>query len=198
VKIYTKTGDGGETGLFGGARVQKDDARVEAYGAVDELNAVLGTIRASGHEGWAEDAWLHEMAEIERALAAAQARLFAVGAQLATPPAAAASVRASLPPVEAAWIDELESQMDAWEEKLAPLRQFVLPGGTPLAAALHHARAVCRRAERRVVALHRHEPVSPTVLAYLNRLADFLFVAARAANRSKGVAEPLWDSGRKA
>jgi cob(I)alamin adenosyltransferase len=195
VKIYTKTGDGGETGLFGGPRVPKDDVRVEAYGAVDELNAVLGTIRAAGHEGWAEDMWIHEMAEIGRHLEAVQARLFAVGADLATPPAAAA--RASLPPVEGSWTEELERQMDAWEEKLAPLRNFVLPGGTPLAAALHHARAVCRRAERRVVALHRQEPVSPAVLAYLNRLADFLFVAARAANRSKGFAEPVWDPGRK-
>jgi cob(I)alamin adenosyltransferase len=195
VKIYTKTGDGGETGLFGGPRVPKDDARVEAYGAVDELNAVLGTIRAAGHEGWAEDAWLHEMAEIDQHLAAVQAQLFAVGAELATPPGAAA--RSSLPPVQAAWIAEMERQMDAWEEKLAPLRHFVLPGGTPLAAALHHARAVCRRAERRVVALHRHEPVGAPVLAYLNRLADFLFVAARAANRSKGVAEPIWDPGSR-
>lgn len=195
MKIYTKTGDAGETGLFGGKRVPKDDARVEACGAVDELNAVLGTIRAAGHEGWAEDAWLHEMAEIERHLAAVQARLFAVGADLAAPPRSEA--RASLPPVDPSWTEELERQMDAWEGKLEPLRNFVLPGGTPLAAALHHARAVCRRAERRVVALHRLEPVSAAVLAFLNRLADFLFVAARAANHSKGVAEPVWDPGRR-
>lgn len=195
MKIYTKTGDAGETGLFGGKRVPKDDARVEACGAVDELNAVLGTIRAAGHEGWAEDAWLHEMAEIESHLAAVQARLFAVGADLAAPPRSEA--RAALPHVDPSWTEELERQMDAWEGKLEPLRNFVLPGGTPLAAALHHARAVCRRAERRVVALHRLEPVSAAVLAYLNRLADFLFVAARAANRSKGVAEPVWDPGRR-
>lgn len=195
MKIYTKTGDAGETGLFGGKRVPKDDARVEACGAVDELNAVLGTIRAAGHEGWAEDAWIHEMAEIERHLSAVQARLFAVGADLAAPPRAEA--RAALPPVDPSWTEELERQMDAWEGKLEPLRHFVLPGGTPLAAALHHARAVCRRAERRVVALHRLEPVAPAVLAYLNRLADFLFVAARAANHSKGVAEPIWDPARR-
>ena len=195
MKIYTKTGDAGETGLFGGPRVSKDDARVEAYGAVDELNAVIGTILAAGHEGWAEDAWIHEMAEIGRHLVAIQARLFAVGADLATPPEVAA--RGSLPPVEPAWIEELEKQMDAWDGKLEPLRHFVIPGGTPLAAALHHARAVCRRAERRVVALHRKEPVGAPVLAYLNRLADFLVVAARAANHGKGVAEPTWDPGRR-
>jgi cob(I)alamin adenosyltransferase len=195
VKIYTKTGDGGETGLFGGPRVPKDDLRIEACGSVDELNAVIGTIRAAGREGWAEDAWLPQMAEIEHHLAAVQERLFAVGADLATP--AGAEARASLPPVEGAWVEDLERQMDAWDAKLPPLRHFVLPGGTLLAAALHHARAVCRGAERRVVALHRREAVSPLVLAYLNRLADFLFVAARAANHSQGVAEPIWGPARK-
>lgn len=191
MKIYTKTGDGGETGLFGGPRVSKDDARIEACGAVDELNALLGTIRAAGREGWAEDGWLPAMGEIERHLANVQAQLFAVGAELAAPPGAA--TRSGLPPIEPAWVEELERQIDAWEAVLQPLRHFILPGGTPLAASLHHARAVARRAERRVVGLHRRSPVSPAVLAYLNRLADFLFVAARAANHAQGMAEPVWD-----
>jgi len=191
VKIYTKTGDGGETGLFGGPRVPKDDARIEACGAVDELNALLGAIRAAGRDGWAEDGWLPAMGEIERHLAAIQARLFAVGAELATP--AEAASRPWLPPIEPAWVQELEQQIDAWEAILHPLRHFILPGGTPLAASLHHARAVTRRAERRVVGLHRRCPVSGAVLAYLNRLADFLFVAARVANHAQGMAEPLWD-----
>jgi len=191
VKIYTKTGDGGETGLFGGPRVPKDDLRIEACGAVDEVNALLGVMRAAGREGWAEDGWLPAMGEIERHLAAVQARLFTVGAELATPPEAGS--RASLPPIEPSWVAELEQQIDAWEAVLQPLHNFVLPGGTELAASLHYARSVCRRAERRVVALHRRSPVSPAVLAYLNRLADFLFVAARVANHAQGVAEPVWD-----
>ncbi len=190
MKIYTKTGDGGETGLFGGPRVSKDDVRIEACGAVDELNALLGTIRAAGRQGWAEDGWLPAMGEIERHLASVQAQLFAVGAELATPPEAS---RSSLPAIEPAWVAELERQIDAWEALLQPLRHFILPGGTPLAASLHHARAVARRAERRVVGLHRRAPVSPAVLAYLNRLADFLFVAARAANHAQGMSEPVWD-----
>ncbi|GEJ55383.1 cob(I)yrinic acid a,c-diamide adenosyltransferase [Anaeromyxobacter diazotrophicus] len=181
MKIYTKTGDAGETGLFGGPRVAKDDARVEAYGAVDELNAVLGAARARGAD-----------ADLGALLAAIQDQLFTLGAALATPPAAA-KARAALPPLDPAWTAALEAAVDRLEGELAPLRHFVLPGGAPLAADLHVARAVCRRAERRVVALHHHEPVAAEVLAYLNRLSDFLFVAARAANRRAGVPEPIWD-----
>ncbi len=180
MKIYTKTGDGGETGLFGGPRVRKNDGRVEAYGEVDELNAALGVARAQ-----------LEDPELERLLAHVQDELFCVGAELATP--ADAPSRGQLPPIEAAWVEELERQIDAWEAILQPLRHFILPGGTELAASLHLARAVARRAERRVVSLHRRAPVSPAVLAYLNRLADFLFVAARAANHAQGMAEPVWD-----
>lgn len=188
MKIYTKSGDRGETGLFGGPRVPKDDPRVEAYGAVDELNAALGLARAGNAAGAADP-------EVDAVLAVLQQRLFAVGADLATPPRARA--RAGLPPVEPAWVEEMERQIDGWEERLAPLRQFVLPGGDGVAALLHLARTVCRRAERRVVALHGQEPVEAAVLTFLNRLADLLFVLARTVNLRRGAAEPAWDPGRK-
>jgi cob(I)alamin adenosyltransferase len=179
MKIYTKTGDGGETGLFGGARVGKDDLRVEAYGSVDELNAALGASRA-----------LRPDPEVDEVLARAQAALFAVGAELATPRESRG--HGAVPPVEAAWAVELERRMDLWDAELPALTAFVLPGGTPAAASLHVARAACRRAERRAVALARTVPVDPQVVVYLNRLSDCLFVAARLANRRAGVAEPLW------
>ncbi|HEY7724339.1 MAG TPA: cob(I)yrinic acid a,c-diamide adenosyltransferase [Anaeromyxobacteraceae bacterium] len=188
MKIYTKAGDGGETRLLGGVRVSKDDARVEAYGAVDELNAALGAAAAEiPRSGLDADGGLGAV------LRAAQQRLFAVGSRLAAPPGASAA--RGLPPVEPAWAEELERSIDGWEARLQPLRQFVLPGGTPLAAALHRARAVCRRAERRAVALHRREPVEPAILPYLNRLGDALFVAARLANALAGAADVPWDPG---
>jgi len=179
MKIYTKTGDAGETGLFGGLRVGKDDARVAAYGDVDELNAALGEARTRCAD-----------AEIDRLLAEAQEHLFCAGAELATP--AEVRVRPSVPVVEPSWTAALEESMDRWEAELEPLRHFVLPGGTPLASALHLARAVCRRAERRVVALRRHAEVRDALLAYLNRLSDFLFVASRVANHRAGVKESPW------
>jgi cob(I)alamin adenosyltransferase len=179
MKIYTKTGDRGETGLFGGARVGKDDLRVEAYGSVDELNAALGAARA-----------LRPDPAIDEVLARAQSSLFAVGAELATPRESRA--HGAVPPVEAAWALELEGAIDRWDAELPPLAAFVLPGGTPAAASLHVARAACRRAERRAVALARSAPVDPEVIVYLNRLSDCLFVAARLANRRAGAAEPTW------
>jgi cob(I)alamin adenosyltransferase len=186
VKIYTRSGDRGETGLFGGPRVAKDDLRVEAYGAVDEANAALGEARARA-------AALPD-AELAALLGAIQDRLFTVGAELATPPGARA--RSALPPIDAAWTRELEEAIDRWDGELEPLRQFILPGGTPLAAALHVARAVCRRAERRVVSLDREAPVDPKALAYLNRLSDFLFVAARVAARRAGAGDVPWSPPR--
>ena len=183
MKIYTRSGDAGETGLFGGPRVPKDDLRVEAYGALDEANAALGEARARAAA--AGDA------EIGAVLAASQDRLFTLGAELATPPGAKA--RQALPPIDPAWAKDLEDAIDRLEATLPPLRTFVLPGGPPLAAALHVARAVTRRAERRVVALHRAAPVSPLALAYLNRLSDYLFVAARAATLRAGAAEIPWN-----
>jgi cob(I)alamin adenosyltransferase len=183
MKIYTKTGDRGETGLFGGPRVMKSDSRVEAYGDVDELNAAVGAARAAVAD-----------AEIDGHLARIQDELLCVGAELATP--AGARARSAVPAVEARWAERLEQAMDAWDPQLPPLRQFVLPGGTPGAAALHVARCVCRRAERRVVALAAHAEIAPAVLPYLNRLSDFLFVAARLANRRAGRDEPVWDPAR--
>ncbi len=183
MKIYTKTGDSGETGLFGGPRVRKSDPRVEAYGEVDELNAAVGAARA-----------LVEDPEIDRELARIQEELFCVGAELATPHDAKA--RAAIPPVDGAWTARLEGAMDGWDRELPPLSRFVLPGGTRTAAALHVARTVCRRAERHVVSLAAEVEVAPVVLAYLNRLSDFLFVAARVANHRAQREEPLWDPAR--
>ena len=183
MKIYTKTGDAGETGLFGGPRVRKSAARVEAYGDVDELNAAIGLVRAG-----VEDP------ELDAELARIQSELFCVGADLATP--AGAKARSAVPAVEPAWIERLERAIDAWEGELPPLTRFVLPGGTRAAAALHLARTVCRRAERRAVALAAEAEVSPVVLAYLNRLSDALFVAARIANHRAQRREPEWDPSR--
>jgi cob(I)alamin adenosyltransferase len=183
VKIYTKTGDGGDTGLFGGPRVRKNDPRVEAYGDVDELNAAVGVARA-----------LVEYPELDAELARIQAELFCVGAELATPHGAKA--RSAVPPVDPAWTVRLERAMDAWETELPPLTRFVLPGGTRTAAALHVARTVCRRAERRAVALAAEVEVDPQVLTYLNRLSDLLFVAARLANHRARRDEPTWDPSR--
>ncbi len=184
MKIYTKTGDAGETGLFGGGRVHKDDARVEAYGAVDELNAAVGLART-----------LVEDPELDGELLRVQDELFCIGADLATP--SGAKARSAVPPIEPAWATRLEEAIDRWDAELPPLKEFVLPGGGRLAAALHVARCDCRRAERRVVALHRHDPVNPEVLVYLNRLSDLLFVAARLANHRAQAAETVWDPKRR-
>jgi cob(I)alamin adenosyltransferase len=180
VKIYTKTGDAGDTGLFGGPRVRKSDARVEAYGDVDELNAAVGVVRAG-----VEDP------EVDGLLARVQDELFCIGAELATP--AEAKARSAIPPVDARWVERLEAAIDAWTAELPPLTRFVLPGGTRTAAALHLARCVCRRAERRVVGLAAATEVSPIALAYLNRLSDLLFVAARLANHRARKGEVEWD-----
>jgi cob(I)alamin adenosyltransferase len=183
MKIYTKTGDAGQTGLFGGGRVHKDDPRVEAYGEVDELNAAVGAARAA-----CEDP------EIDGHLLRIQHELFCVGAELATPHGAKA--RAAIPPVEPTWATALEEAIDRWDAEIPALDGFVLPGGSRLAAALHLARCACRRAERHVVALHRNAALDPVVLVYLNRLSDFLFVAARLANRRAGVADVVWQVHR--
>lgn len=178
MKIYTKTGDDGTTGLFGGARVDKDDIRVEAYGTVDELLSVLGVARALGRP------------EIDELLQGLQDDLFTLGAELAT-----VSGKESKLPVRLLGEDDvtrLESVIDRMEAVLPPLANFVLPGGSPAAAALHHARAVSRRAERRVLTASRAVPVRPEVRVYLNRLSDLLFVAARFANHLSGVPDVPW------
>jgi cob(I)alamin adenosyltransferase len=183
MKIYTKTGDAGETGLWGGQRVAKDAARVQAYGTVDECNAAIGLARASGADSG-----------LDAILARIQDQLFVVGADLATPGAAA-----NIPRVGQEEILFLEQSIDALEEQLEPLKQFILPGGTPAAAQLHLARTICRRAERWVVGLARQEPgLSEHVGVYLNRLSDCLFVLARAANARAGVPDTPWDSPRQA
>jgi cob(I)alamin adenosyltransferase len=184
-RIYTKTGDAGETGLFGGRRVRKNDARVNAYGAVDELNAVLGVARAAGPP-----------ASIEPVLERLQHYLFDLGSELAVPPDAGAAAGAHASRVTAAWVEALEREIDRLEDALPPLRVFVLPGGTPAAAALHHARTVARRAEREIVTLAAREAVNPELLKFVNRLSDLLFVLARAANHAAGRPDVEWRQTR--
>jgi len=184
VKVYTRRGDGGETDLFGGPRVPKDALRVEAYGAVDELNAVLGDCRArTGH------------ADLGRILEHAQGLLFDLGAVLATPDARRRE-KSGVPELIPSDVDELESHIDALEEELEPLKRFILPGGCAGAAGFHLARTVCRRAERRLVALGHEEPLDGPGLRYLNRLSDLLFVMARVENRRAGVPDIEW-TGRQ-
>jgi cob(I)alamin adenosyltransferase len=179
VKIYTRTGDAGETGLFDGRRVAKSDLRVDAYGEVDELNAAIGVVLASR-----VDAGMSAMLE------AIQRDLFAVGGRLADPSRTVAE-RVEKMHIGAADVSRLEQWIDQLESELPPLRRFVLPGGSPSGAGLHLARTVCRRAERRIVLLGAGE-VPAELLAYVNRLSDFLFVAARAVNRRAGVHELEW------
>lgn len=188
MKIYTRAGDAGETGLFGGARVAKDDARVEAYGTVDELNCALGVVRA------ALPATSPAVASpLDALLARVQSELFDLGAELATPPARLETkLGARVPLATEQRTAALEQEIDRMEAKLAPLKTFILPGGTPAAAALHVARAVCRRAERRAVALSHVDMVRPEALRYLNRLSDLLFVLARYANHQAGWPDTPW------
>lgn len=182
MKIYTKTGDEGKTGLFGGRRVSKDSPRVEAYGAVDELNAVLGVVMTH-----VDDDELYER------LLAVQHDLFVIGADLATPDGEDGGKAAAwVPRVDPASIERLEGWIDAGQDKVAPMKSFILPGGAPAAAHLHHARTVCRRAERRVVALDQREALTDEVRIYLNRLSDLLFVWARLVNHRAGVADRPW------
>jgi cob(I)alamin adenosyltransferase len=184
MRIYTRTGDDGDTGLFGGGRVTKDDPRVEAYGEVDELNAVIGWARA-----------VDPMPRIDDVLLPIQRDLFSLGAILATPDLDKMHEQLDKARIDEARIAELERAIDAGESELEPLRAFILPGGTPKSAALHVARTVCRRAERRVVhlqGLHKTVSIPPLVTIYLNRLSDLLFVLARVANRRAGAAELTW------
>jgi cob(I)alamin adenosyltransferase len=182
MRIYTRTGDDGTTGLLGSGRVSKDAARVEAFGSVDELNAVLGRVRGLDTENW-----------LAAELATIQARLFQVGAELA---ATRADVLATLELLGEEDVAALERWIDRLEADLPPLTSFVLPGGSALGAELHVARAVCRRAERRTVALWKAEPIEPRLVPYLNRLGDLLFVMARWCNRRAGVAETEWHARR--
>jgi cob(I)alamin adenosyltransferase len=181
MKIYTRTGDAGDTGLFGGGRVAKDDPRVEAYGDVDELNAVLGMARA-----------VEQMPRIDEVLVPVQRDLFAIGALLATPDHEKMAQHLAKARIDEERIAELEQAIDDAESELEPLRAFIVPGGTPKAAALHVARTVCRRAERRVVTLQHSVALPELTVIYLNRLSDLLFTLARLANRRAGAGEVTW------
>ena len=183
MKIYTKSGDRGETGLFGGARIGKDSARVWVYGEIDELNSLLGLAR------------MHPIDEERDALLQRiQSSLFNLGAELAAKPGKDTGV----PKVDDENVKALEAAIDAADGELPALQSFVLPGGTPAAAYLHVARTVCRRAERRAVSLMRNEELRPVVLVYLNRLSDLFFVLARLANLRAEVPDVPWEGRRAA
>ena len=179
MKIYTKTGDTGDTSLFDNSRVSKADSRVDAYGEVDEVNACLGAALAAGMS-----------ADIATVLTTVQKDLFAVGARLADPSSRIAErvTKAAVTPQQ---IELLETTIDRLETELPPLRRFILPGGSPAGSLLHLARTVCRRAERRVVGLGP-DAVEPGVIIYINRLSDLLFVMARAVNHRAGIPEIEW------
>jgi cob(I)alamin adenosyltransferase len=181
LRIYTRTGDSGTTALFGGGRVDKDDVRVAAYGDVDELNSCIGVVRATAPCDLA-DALLQSI----------QRDLFSIGGHLATPDPD--KVRKALAKAELseAVITQFETAIDGLDGELAPLKAFILPGGTLKSATLHSARCVCRRAERSVVTLARAADVPPLFLTYLNRLSDLLFTLARVANHRAGVADVTW------
>lgn len=178
MKIYTRTGDDGTTGLIGGQRVSKSDGRIECIGAVDEVNAAVG--------------WVAVIADdvLSRRLRAVQEELFVIGAQLAAP----GPPPPTLPTLDTNAIALLETEMDAADAELAPLRNFILPGGSETAARLHLARAVCRRAERLLVSISAAQTISPDILIYLNRLSDWLFVRARRANHLAGVPDVPWNA----
>ncbi|PDW01599.1 cob(I)yrinic acid a,c-diamide adenosyltransferase [Candidatus Viridilinea mediisalina] len=182
MKIYTKTGDLGKTGMWGGLRVTKDSPRVHAYGTVDECNAMIGVARAHPVDP-----------EIDQLLSRIQHTLFVVGSDLTT-----IEDSPNIPRVQEEDVAMLEDTIDQLEAGLAPLRQFILPGGSLAAAHLHAARTICRRAERMVVALAHDELVNPHVMSYLNRLSDCLFVLARSANARASIADIAWQSPRQA
>jgi cob(I)alamin adenosyltransferase len=179
MKIYTRTGDDGTTGLFGGARVPKMDPRVEAYGTVDETNTILGLARAAG---------VGE--SLDTSLGRIQVELFVLGAELACTPGK--ENKLTLERIEAAHIAELEAEIDRLEANLEPLKNFILPGGSQAGALLHQARCVCRRAERRTLEARELSPVRGEIVRYLNRLSDLLFVQARTANQHHGVPDVPW------
>ncbi len=181
MKIYTKTGDGGDTGLFGGGRVGKDDVRVEAYGQVDELNSVLGLARAEG------------LGSLDALAQALQNQLFTIGSILATPHESKAA--SHIPQIQPEWVTAMENAIDSYDQELAPLTAFILPGGSKAACVLHLARTVCRRAERHVVPLVRSGVVEVGVVVYLNRLSDLFFAMARYANHQAGIKDVVWVVG---
>lgn len=186
-RVYTRTGDRGDTGLVGGHRVGKDDLRIDCYGTVDELNSVLGLARQHTRPQRPEEAG--PLAELDAILARVQNELFNLGSLLAT---RAEDLRPTQPVIKEHHVTRLEHEIDQFNEELPELRSFVLPGGGSLGAHLHLARTVCRRAERDIVALNTEEPVPTEVLVYVNRLSDWLFALARAENAVNGVADVAW------
>lgn len=176
-KIYTKTGDQGVTGLFGGKRLPKNHLRIETYGTVDELNAHIGMVRDQVAE-----------AAVRRLLKAIQDRLFTIGSNLASDP----DKEMPVPDIKATDIEVLEKAMDEMDEALPELKNFILPGGHPAVSSAHIARCVCRRAERQVVGLSQSSKVDPVIIQYLNRLSDYLFILSRFIGYSKGIEEVVW------
>lgn len=181
MKIYTRTGDKGDTGLFGGSRVDKDHPRVDAYGEIDELNAVLGMARAANREP-----------RINEIILGIQRDLFSIGALLATPDHQKMEEHLTKAVIGENRIAELESFIDECDRELQPLKAFIIPGGTQCASALHFARTVCRRAERQIVSLGKELQLPPIVVVYVNRLSDLLFTLARLANSRAGTTEEIW------
>lgn len=179
MKIYTKQGDAGETSLWGGIKVPKDDLRIRTYGTLDELNAVLGMVLSQTNlpQG------------LSQQLLRIQGELFQLGAELATPRGKTPSIAL----IEPSHVQAMEGEIDQMERNLSPLKNFILPGGSFGAGILHFARTVSRRAERELISMHRTEPQRPVVLQYLNRLSDYLFVAARFASMSAGVKDIPWN-----
>lgn len=201
MKIYTRTGDSGTTGLFGGPRVAKDDSRIEAYGTVDELNAVLGCVRTAIEQSQDEEDRLHpnqrsepgSLSTLDAKIVQVQHELFSIGAELASPH----PEEFNLCVIGQDHINRLEAWIDESESRLPPLKQFILPGGSAVASHVHLGRAVCRRAERRVISLadavESETPISDTVIVYLNRLSDWLFVVSRDVNRRLGRHDQPWE-----
>lgn len=177
MKIYTKTGDGGTTSLFGGKRVDKDNLRLDAYGNVDELNSLIGTILAQ-----------NPPSELSKKLERIQVELFALGADLATP----GEVKVKVPRVRKPFIQRLEKEIDLWQKRLPKIIKFILPGGGKVGAKLHLARTVARRVERAVIVLSKSEKINPIAQIYINRLSDWFFVAARYANKLEKIKETVW------
>jgi cob(I)alamin adenosyltransferase len=188
-KVYTKTGDKGKTRLAGGQSVWKDALRVEAYGTVDELSAVIGVVRAQLLNEQKDT----RLAQVEHELRWVQNKLFDLGGLLATAPGQSFP---NMPSIEKVDVSRLEQSIDGWQNDLQPLKEFILPGGGTIASMLHLARTVCRRAERRCVSLMREEQVDPTGIVFLNRLSDALFVLARWVAHSLGESEVLWERSR--
>jgi cob(I)alamin adenosyltransferase len=187
-KVYTRTGDKGETALVGGRRVAKDDARIESYGTIDELNAVLGIVRSCNDAAQSSPA----TARLDQILRQVQNELFDLGSELATPPDAAWEGMIRIGPAQ---IKVLERTIDECQADLQPLKSFILPGGGMIAAFLHQARTVCRRAERDILRLMHREPVGESALGYVNRLSDLLFVLSRWMSHQLGEPEYLWEKG---